>query len=577
MVSKSHSRTRAIVLMALTLIFVIAAHWIFVGTRLGKTVSKSVWGLNLQYYMRLMEQASRVSQAKVEDDELRDQGDPLCGRPRLSHPTGRYTERLFLSADAAGTAVAIHYSLDGSIPTAGHPILDTAIEIDRTSAVRMRTYGRECAPSRTVSATYVVAEQWDVPILSLVMDPTFLFDKHSGIYANPFRRGRAWERPVSLALIGPMDRILESEVRIRIHGNVSRGGTFKNFRLYTSDERPNLRSWFGDDAPRISETQSEWILRRSNNRRQLYSDRLAVRVAHQMGLPVSPVLPCVVYLNGKRWGVYDLMERMNAEFAAGKRPGTAFEMLRPGSLAYPVPKKRSYRSWKSIYDFIVETNPSDSTAWARIDREIDIDNLIDYFVLSIVLADGDRPHWNVDLFHSEPSGPWWFGVWDFDAGLNYFGTYVDHDTLAWHLRSRPIPELKSYGIPDNEKLSSATTLLRSLLEYPTFRDRFVSRFETRLQGVLSSANLMETFEMMLAEYGRATELERATFEAEIVWGVPISYETRIQQIHDFLTRRPAAIKRLLSQRFSPPDGEPSPAPLAAPQEETADSIAKKAS
>ena len=70
------------------------------------------------------------------------------------------------------------------------------------------------------------------PPLSLVTDMQSFHD----LYANPRRKGRAWERPVSVELIDPTGRQPELQVDagLRIHGDLGRSEFIPKhgFRLF---------------------------------------------------------------------------------------------------------------------------------------------------------------------------------------------------------------------------------------------------------------------------------------------------------------------------------------------------------
>ena len=544
------SRTaRLCVLYGLMLVLLLGVHRVFTATDFGRRVTSSAWGLNIQYYSKLVAELSSLAHRSLEGEALATLEGYSAAAPVLSPRSGIHPRGLRAEADAPDGAI-VRYSTDGSVPTAQHPRLTGPLAIDRTTVLRVKAFRDGRLPSRTVTASYIVEPDLQVPVVSLVLDPVYLFDKHSGIYARPSGRGRGWERPVDVDVIAGDGRLLAAEARLRIHGNVSRFARIKSFRLYLGPEKGDLRSWFGADAGRIADSQSEWVLKRVPNPRQLYTDRLIGRVAHQLGLAVSPSLPCLLYLNGELLGAYDLMERINPAFAEGKAEGAPFLVEHGSPLFHPVDRGDHSREWRRFYDWVVESDLSGPEAFAKLEAQIDVDNLIDYYALSIFMADGDRPHANIDLFRSEAAGRWWFGVWDFDGGLNYNGSYTDHDTLAWHLRAAPKPALKIYGVPDDPRLASSTTLLRALMANDGFRSRFVRRFEELLGTVFSTEALTREFDAVLADYEAFEQIERERFVPGAMWGEQISYEDRLREIREFIERRPGVMRELLDSHLA---------------------------
>jgi hypothetical protein len=457
---------------------------------------------------------------------------------------------LRVEVGAAHPGAIIRYSLDGSVPSRRSPRFEEPLEISKTTVLRVRAYQEGLYSSRILTSTYIVDESWGVPAVSLTLDPVFLHDKHAGIYTHPRKRGREWERPAELAIMNEEGDLLESEIRLRIHGNASRVGRLKNFRIYLTHEQADLKAWFGSSRDLIADSQSEWVLKRASNARQLYSDRVVSRVASQMGLAASPRIACVLYVNGEFWSAYDLSERINPDFASGKAEGVPFSMLHESPLVYPVRNRYDVAGWKELYEFIAEQDLARAENFAVVEEQIDLDNLIDYFALSIFMADGDRPQWNIDMFRgSQPGSRWFFGIWDFDGGVNYMGSYTNHDTLAWHLRPGVASELKLYGAVDDERMASSTTLLRALMTNAGFRELFYSRFEELLSTVFTEENLVSVLESVLADHESIVPIERGPFDRGELWGEAIRYEDRVQEIRDFFASRSSVVRSQLDARL----------------------------
>ncbi len=523
----------------------LAGHWLYAHHEVGRRVSKTLWGLNIRHYSKLASQIRPESPIPQEESTE-------TAAPGVAPPTGFYPDPLEFEGTGASPDAELHYTLDGSVPTRRDRRLEEGALATSTTVVRVKAFEPGRLPSETVTRTYFVGETAGLPVVSLVLDPVYLFDKHAGIYANPRRRGRAWERPLTFTILSPLSgRMLEAEGRLRIHGGASRRGSRKkSFRLYLGPEAGDLRAWFGPDAERISANQSEWVLRFASNPRQIHRDRLGQRIASQMGLITSPIVPCVLYLNGRRFGVYDLMERVNPELLAGRLPLGSFSLLR-GSMLNPQVASGSAASWRDLWAFVESNDLRDATAFRRVEQALDLDNFMDFWILQIFSGDIDRPDSNMDLYRSETEGGRWsFLVWDFDAGFNPSGLFVDHDTIAWHLRDRVRPDLTLQGSPDSERSVRATVLFRKLMTNPGFRDSFRRRFSELLGGVLSSKRLNETFDELLATYAGVREIELERFPDDPPGLAALHYDEQIAQIRDFLDRRPAVLERLLGEYLS---------------------------
>jgi hypothetical protein len=84
-----------------------------------------------------------------------------------------------------------------------------------------------------ICSTQLISSLKAAPTISIAMDLDDLFDPETGIYSNPTRIGRAWERPASLEWISSDGSPgFQVDTGIRIMGGYSRRASKKNsFRL----------------------------------------------------------------------------------------------------------------------------------------------------------------------------------------------------------------------------------------------------------------------------------------------------------------------------------------------------------
>ena len=202
-------------------------------------------------------------------------------QPQFSQPHGLYTEPIRIELTTDNPAAIIHYTLDGSEPTATSSVYTTPFDISQTTILRaVEQIGDSLSPVATASyifpqsvfnqsnspigypATWGSYSQFsgtapayyemfrgfdnysqmlpymeqglrDLPILSIVTNRDYLFsheinEQTGGIYiytgapvGNPV--GRGWERPVSIELIGgPQQHDLTYPCGIVIHGGHGR-------------------------------------------------------------------------------------------------------------------------------------------------------------------------------------------------------------------------------------------------------------------------------------------------------------------------------------------------------------------
>ena len=156
---------------------------------------------------------------------------------RLGYKNEPFTLELISPSEGS----AIHYTLDGTVPTAGSPLYTEPLEINRITCIRaiatregyldsVVTTRTWLFPEEVLSQSSETPEGWpdsyeindhkmeygmnaslvrqereemllglqSIDTISIVTDLKNLFDKQTGIYVNPRGDGTDWERPVSI-------------------------------------------------------------------------------------------------------------------------------------------------------------------------------------------------------------------------------------------------------------------------------------------------------------------------------------------------------------------------------------------
>lgn len=248
--------------------------------------------------------------------------------PAFSHPSGGYQRDVLLEIVPPWPSADIRFTTDGRIPTEAdgtlytHPI-HLRSDTPGVTVLRARIVLPDGDLGPVVSASYVMGLDATLPVVSLIMDPTDLWDAESGIYENPLPRGEVWERPVHVTYVAS-DQTLGFSIGagIRVHGRQSRAQAKKSLRLYfrskygparldyplfqgnpvTSFNRLVLHNGGQDFAyPPLA----NWTLMRS---------QLASELAFDLGIAATESQPALLFINGEPWGIYQIRERLDEGF-----------------------------------------------------------------------------------------------------------------------------------------------------------------------------------------------------------------------------------------------------------------------
>ena len=282
-----------------------------------------------------------------------------------------------------------------------------------------------------------------IPTLSLVVDPNDMFGL-DGIYTNPEQKDSqdvayglhiAWERPMSAELIYPDGRDgFQIDGGVQIHGGYSRnpqntakhtftisfkdeyGPTKLHFPLFDDSSAASdfdalvLRAGFNDSYGYDAAGQAQYI------RDQWYRD-----VQSAMGDVASHGDFVHLYVNGVYWGLYNPVERIDADFMAEYYGGndSDYDVIKGEWLDQPgvaVVVDGNKTAWDAMIS--MANSKSGDTLYRDIQQYLDIPNFIDYMILNIYGGTKDWPMNNWAAGRNRTGGGFKFFAWDSEISLD---------------------------------------------------------------------------------------------------------------------------------------------------------------
>jgi hypothetical protein len=474
--------------------------------------------------------------------------------PTLSHPGGYYDRDIRLTINGPDPDSAVIFTLDGSVPTHTvgttytHPIHLSAAA-PAVAVIRARAVLPDGKLGPVASASYFVGVSATLPMISLIMDPSDLWDPQRGIYVNYDERGDAWERPADITYV---DRDRRSGFHIpagiRIHGGGSRDYDKKALRLYFRQEygasrleyplfadsrvaRSNVHSFKrlvlhngGQDCPNHHRGDlGNWTLMRN---------QLVDSLAIQLGGYATRAQPVLMFINGESWGIYHIRERPDRYFLNDHYNIESADLLNaPGILGEQSVVLGDNEHWEHLLEFVETHDLVDPDNYAYIQSQMNVANFIDYSILQIYVANTDWPHHNVRQFRPRVQGGRWHWLfWDTDNGL---GAYPS--TPYSRVDTNLIQHVLTYNHPVTG--GRDLLLLRKLLHAPTFLDRFLSRTADLLNTTLAPASVIARIDAL------AAELQPDIAYETIRWPRPVNWESNVEELRDFARRRPDFVRQ----------------------------------
>lgn len=281
----------------------------------------------------------------------------------------------------------------------------------------------------------------ELPALSISLPNNDLFGAERGIYSFPLNSGKLWERASSVELICNDDEAgFHIDCGLRIHGGYGRNRRWPkhNFRLLFKRKygagKLNYPLYQKQD-PKAATSFDTLILRAGfnnswqigNEGSQYLRDEFSRRTQLAMGQPASHGRFVHLYLNGLYWGIYTLVERPSAPFAASYQGGDRedYDALNSGKAV-----DGTTDDWYRLHGLARESSPDDVVS--ALESSVDLDNLIDYMLLNFHggNADWDGHNWYAARRKKDGFG-FQFYSWDAERTLedvrrdktdvNYFG------------------------------------------------------------------------------------------------------------------------------------------------------------
>ena len=427
----------------------------------------------------------------------------VSSKPAALTPPGVYeeTDLLQVELDSAGE---LYYTTDGSLPTLESTRYDGPISVSQTCVIRAVALEEGAVLSRPASFSYIMNEGHTVPVLSLAADQP---SRWLMIYNAPLKGITV---PVNLSFYDGQEEVFSQDGEWEMAGWSSLSRPKKSMNVSFSGRYGGelMCDVFGNGAVPIDELS---LRAGQDYTRAFFRNELCQALCLEASDAVytQASLYCALYVNGQYWGLYNLKEGITRQFYAS-HTGVSKDSVEVnkcpvamGTGFYPLVKI----AWNS--------DMSDPDTYQYICEQIDMDSLIDWFLLEGFCANTDTQG-NLRLYRSfEADGRWDFVLYDLDWSFDWIGGSF-------------------YGMLTevNNAGADIPPLIRNLSRNPDFRDKVFSRYAQLGKDVLSNEHVMELVDRFTATV--EPEMERDTQR----WGYSLSGWTKhVQNLRGYFTDR----------------------------------------
>ena len=385
-------------------------------------------------------------------------------------------------------------------------------KVDKAMVVRAISYQEELNKvSDVVTKVYFVGyenqkEYKEFPIISLVADSKDLFGNETGIYgngkkleeykqnggiqngelvgsyvdengqihnlyeaSNAFEEGKEWEREAEFTYFNKNHTYeFSQKVGIRIAGASTRGTPQKSFNIYGRDIYDTQVQFPFEFFKGRKNTTIKLRNGGNHNDSIKIKDAFVESLVEDRAISIQKSTPCILFLNGEYWGIYNIRERYNEEYIStyyGVSEDNVW--LMDGGRA-----KTGGSAASEAYQYFVtmatECDLSYDDVYAMVSELIDVQSFIDYCCINLYLDNTDLSFvQNMALWRSAKKDgseygdtKWRWMIFDMDEAIQKYDETTD-----------PGEWMSNYGLMQEP-------VLQSFMRNEGFRQQF---FQTLLE------------------------------------------------------------------------------------------------
>lgn len=440
----------------------------------------------------------------------------------------------------------IYYTTDGSDPTLNSQQYLETIKLNKTTVLKVVIFKNNKQLGDIKTHDYFINVEHDLPIVSLSTNPENLWDEDVGIYNenNCLQRGLEWQRPAVISFYELDENLgFSRKIGLRIHGGGSSNLPQKSLRVYFLNKYNENEVLNYPIFPK-NKTKSFYSLILRNGGTDwgstFFRDALMQEIVEEIdsNLDLQDYRPVVVYLNGQYWGIYNIRERQDEYYFANKY-GANLDKIVIYSIPLDIGVNRGLievdegddKEGKELFNGLLNStraceNCIDINA---INKHLDINNLVDYFIIQFHFNNYDWPYGNAKLWRYktdvyEPNAP---------EGLDGRFRWMVFDLeVGWGSTKTTIEGIKDSAQSNSykDKLIDDRFPFKNLFNDHTFRATYINRYADFLNTVFKEENLIKKINELRDNVDSEMPRHIEHWHNKTNWGDLLSNEEIIKNI-----------------------------------------------
>ncbi|MBA3680791.1 MAG: CotH kinase family protein [Bacteroidetes bacterium] len=470
----------------------------------------------------------------------------FADRPSMTYTAGLYTSAISVAlVNNEPTSNAMYYTIDGTEPTTLSTLYTGAISVSTTQIIKaIATSTNPLLLSSFVDYnTYLINEVHTVPIISI-----------SGTSLTTLANGSQSLKPNgSIEYFTPGGiRTSKSYGGFNSHGQDSWANSHRSLDFVARDEMGYsaalkehvfsqttrdkfqhliLRAAGDDNYPADFHTANAG----SAHLRDAYFQTLCKDGG--MKLDIRTGSKCVVYLNGKYWGVYDLREIPDdhdyTEYNYNQGKYDLQYILTWGSTWAEYGGSQALADWNTLKTYIFNNSMAVQSNFDYVASQLDVESLADYVIGHSMSVSSDWLNYNTGWWRGlNPAGghkKWGYILWDNDASFDFYINYTNVPSTSYTAAVCNVDNLYNQSSSDPQK---HTKILKTLRNNPGFNQWYISRYADLMNTTFSCQHMLDYLDSTKAVID--PEMTRQTQR----WGGTYAgWQTNFDTLRAFIAKR----------------------------------------
>lgn len=475
--------------------------------------------------------------------------EPILKAPQFATLPGFHSSPFSIRLEPM-SGLQIRCALGGGAPTSSSPSAESGIRLDSSATATCAAFSADGAHGPFTTGTFLLDLPKNLGVIAISADSSSLFDTDTGLTTlgpkasaiNPNFGANFWkdkEIPAHVELFENGTRSFAVRSGISIFGNFSRSAPKKSFSVQFREKYgpTHLKHPLFPHHPQYTKFKGFGLRNNGGNYGQDYvRDALMTSLTEPRGQDYQLSRHVVVYINGRYEGIYDLREKLDADWADtrhGIDPDNVdliknHTEVQAGSIA----------DWNDLRKTINTLAPDDEAGWARIADRLDIDNTMDYLASELYWQNTDWPSNNARCWRRNgPVSKWRMMMFDMDFGMGSYGGDHTEDPFT-----RMIDSSKDWDAYPNGQ--GSTVIARRIFGRKVLRDRFLNRMLVQMATNLSARTALRAYDSMRTHLGPEVDLDAARWSLE-----PAKLAKADGDIRRFINNRGPAVRESMGIVF----------------------------